>query len=73
MRTRIRLGALALALLGAFTSSSYAQSFEDKYESKLQKEFVKNAAWVLDLDEAKAAAKESNKLIFAYFTRSYSP
>ena len=52
MRTRIRLGALALALLGAFTSSSSAQSFEDKHKEKLQKEFAKNAAWVLDLDEA---------------------
>jgi hypothetical protein len=42
-------------------------------EAKLKEEWVKNAAWTFDYDEARARAKKEGKLIFAYFTRSYSP
>ena len=65
----LRAGAVLLALAAA----AGAQDMEDRFKEKLAKDFVKNAAWVMDFDEAKAKAKETNKPIFAYFTRSYSP
>jgi len=70
-KTRIGL-ATALAL-GLWASSARAQSNEEKLAEKLSKEFATKTAWVMDLDEATKAARESNKLIFAYFSRSYAP
>ena len=69
MRTLLRL---PLALLALATIVS-AQDMESRLAEKLEKDFVKNAAWEMDFDAAKQKAKESGKLIFAYFTRSYSP
>ena len=69
MRTLLRL---PLALLALATIVS-AQDMESRLEEKLAKDFVKNADWVMDFGAAKAKAKESGKLIFAYFTRSYAP
>ena len=43
-----------------------------KRDAKLQSPFLKNADWITDYDKALAAAKESGKPIFGYFTRSYS-
>lgn len=68
-----RMGLAAALALSLWASSARAQSFEERLEEKLSKEFATKTAWVLDLDEATKAAQESNKLIFAYFTRSYSP
>ncbi|MCK5944214.1 MAG: hypothetical protein KAI24_19665 [Planctomycetes bacterium] len=68
-------GALAL---GVLTTDASAQRTYDQdkmkanLEKKLEKDFVSNAPWKLDLAEAKAEAKKSGKLIFAYFTRSYA-
>lgn len=73
MRSLVRVSAASLALALALSSTVQAQSFEDKYKAKLESPFVKNAAWVTDYDEARKQAKEGNKLIFAYFTRSYAP
>lgn len=44
-----------------------------KLEAKLNEKFLKNAEWVTDYDAALAKAKESKKLIFGYFSRSYAP
>jgi hypothetical protein len=70
----IRTAAFALAF---FTAAGHAlaqdqEQMKKNLEKKMESEFLKKAPWVLDFDEAKAAAKKSNKLIFAYFTRSYS-
>ena len=73
MQNRIRLAGLAVALLGALASTSSAQSFQDLYEKKIAKDVFKNAAWELDYDAALAKAKETKKLVFVYFTRSYTP
>jgi hypothetical protein len=43
-----------------------------KRAEKLAKDFLKKADWITDYDQARAAAKKSDKLIFAYFTRSYA-
>jgi len=71
MRT-VRSSVTGLALLLAATAGS-AQSLEEKLEAKLKEPFVANAPWVLDYQEALAKAKQEKKLVFAYFTRSYSP
>lgn len=72
MRT-VRSSVTALALLLAMAATSSAQSLEEKLAEKLKEPFVSNAQWVLDYAEAMKQAKEGNKVIFAYFTRSYSP
>ena len=59
----------AIVLTGALS----AQSLENRYEKKLEKKFITNAAWVKTLDAAKAKAAKEQKLIFGYFTRSYAP
>ena len=68
-----RMGMAAALALCLWASSARAQSNEERLQEKLSKEFATKTAWVMDLDEATKAAKESNKLIFAYFTRSYAP
>jgi len=73
MRSLVRVTAATLALAFALSSTASAQSAEDKLAQKLTKDFVKNAAWVTDYEEARTRAKAENKLIFAYFTRSYAP
>jgi len=67
---------LAAALLAA---PLHAQGGDEqaelraKYEEKIAKEFVSAGGWLLDYDEARAKAAEEGKLLFTYFTRSYSP
>lgn len=41
-------------------------------EEKLNSSFLQNATWITDYDKARAEAKQSKKVIFAYFTRSYA-
>ena len=69
---------LMLTLLAGFgfSTQTLAQdqdSLVAKKEAKLKKAFLKNAKWYTDYDKARAAAKKSNKVLFTYFTRSYSP
>ncbi|MHC4222473.1 MAG: thioredoxin domain-containing protein [Planctomycetota bacterium] len=63
----------AAATLLALAAAAGAQDMEDRFKEKLAKDFVKNAEWVLDYDEAQEKAKETKRPIFAFFTRSYSP
>ncbi len=63
---------MAVALLVLATTAK-AQSLEERLEKKMAKPFIKNAAWVTDHDAARKLAGEQGKLLFAYFTRSYSP
>ena len=60
----------------AIASTAPAQNADDliaKYEAEIGEEWVSHGGWILDLDEALARAKKENKLVFAYFTRSYAP
>lgn len=68
-----RTSVTALALLLALAASSSAQSLEEKLDKKLREPFVSKVPWVLDYAEAMKKAKAEKKIIFAYFTRSYSP
>ena len=69
---------LVLALIGAGSLAvpGHAQSQKAliaKKKAKLQKPFLENAKWFTDYDKALAAATKSQKVLFTYFTRSYSP
>ena len=70
---KTRIGLATVLALGLWASSARAQSNEEKLQEKLSQEFATKTAWVMDLDEATKAAQASNKLIFAYFSRSYAP
>ena len=73
--TSLRSAAIALSLFAA-AGDAMAQNDQEQMkqnlEKKLESEFLKNATWIMDYDEAKAASKKSGKPIFAYFTRSYA-
>jgi len=60
----------AIALLSAV---GLAQDLEANLQAKLARPFAKNAAWVMDYDQALQTSKTSQRLLFAYFTRSYQP
>jgi len=49
------------------------QGLEEKYEEKLAKRFVRFGGWETDYDAARERAKQEDKLLFVYFSRSYSP
>lgn len=70
----LRSAAIALAFLAAAADASAQdqEQLKKNLDKKLESDFLKKSAWFLDYDEAKAAAKKSNRLIFAYFTRSYA-
>jgi len=63
----------ALVVAAAGTAIADDAELQDKYEKKIAKKFVADGGWVLDYDEARQRAKAEDKLIFIYFTRSYSP
>lgn len=65
--------ALTLAVAAAAQEPPSRKALEAGLERKLAKPFVKNAAWIQDFAEAKRKARELQKPIFAYFTRSYAP
>jgi opacity protein-like surface antigen len=70
-------------LAAVLTGSAFSQEVEKqaelqaelqaKYEKKIAKEFISYGNWMLDYDAARAKAKAEGKLLFTYFTRSYSP
>lgn len=71
LKNLIALSLAAPTLIGGLSGQD--QSLQEKYQKKLQKEFVQKISWVQSLKEAQQTAAESNKLIFGYFTRSYAP
>lgn len=69
------LAALLLAVPGtAWAQKEQSQEeLKAKRDKKLADPWLKNADWITDYDKARETAKSSGRLIFAYFTRSYSP
>lgn len=66
--------ATSLALSLALSAALPAQAdLIAKRDAKLASQFLSNADWITDYDEAIAAAKKTGKPVFGYFTRSYSP
>ena len=71
---RLNAATFALPLVLALASAAAAQDgMEEKRDKKLKSEFLSKAAWITDYSKAREESKKSNKPIFAYFTRSYSP
>ena len=75
---RFLASALAGAMLCIAAASAAAQqpSQEDlkkRLDDKLAEPWVKDGGWITDYDAARAEAKKGGKLLFTYFTRSYSP
>jgi len=67
------LAALLGALLPAQNRSEPTQEELTKLRTeKLAKPVFTKAAWLTDYDKARAKAKQENKLLFTYFTRSYA-
>mgnify|MGYP006935311848 CR=1 FL=1 len=74
---------LVPVLAAVFAGSGFAQSADEhaakqaelqaKYDKKIAKEFISYGNWILDYDVARAKAKAEGKLLFTYFSRSYSP
>ncbi len=81
MRFHIQRVVLGLVISGATAGLAVAQADQDerqaalqgKLEKKLASEFMKKADWQTDYDAVRAKAAKSGEVIFAYFTRSYSP
>ncbi len=72
MKTTPRSILAASALLAALSASAFAQDLEAKRDKMLKSPFLAKAAWITDYDKALQESRKSGKLIFAYFTRSYS-
>lgn len=69
---------LVAGLLAFFAQSAQAQmssqeELTKRLNDKLAESWCTDYGWITDYDEARETAKESGKLIFAYFSRSYSP
>ena len=63
-----------LLLVGTATAQAGNQAqLAEQRDKKLASEFMTKATWITDFDAARAAAKESGKPIFGYFTRSHAP
>lgn len=63
---------LGLFLLPLGASAQDPQDLAKKRDEKLAAEWIKKGGWITDYDQALAEAKKSDKIIFAYFTRSYA-
>ncbi|MBI2898795.1 MAG: hypothetical protein HYY17_01280 [Planctomycetes bacterium] len=65
--------AFVLALAGRVLAQPSQEELIKKRDAKLAEEWLKSGGWITDYDKVREEAKKANKLIFAYFTRSYSP
>jgi hypothetical protein len=65
-------GAILTSGLDAQRRQKSQEELKAQREEKLASDFLKKANWITDYDKARAEAKKSKKVIFAYFTRSYS-
>ncbi len=63
----------SLLLAPASAQDDKQAEYQARYEKKLEKEFISYGGWITDYDVARERAKEEGKLIFVYFSRSYSP
>ena len=69
---RLALLGLPLALL-AQSVGAQQDELQKKYQKKITEAWFTKGGWVDDYAAVKARAKKEGKVIFAYFTRSYSP
>ena len=67
------LVSIACAAFAAAPAAQDAAELERRYQHKLEARFLERVEWVTDLELAKQRAQAEDRLIFAYFTRSYAP
>lgn len=75
-RIPLRTAILVIAVfapIAAFAQSGSVGPLQEKYDKKLAEPFVKAVKWATTLEEARTRAREENKPIVGYFTRSYAP
>lgn len=61
-----------LLLTCAISAQSQQEEMQAKYDAKLKKDFMSKVSWEKDFASAKTKAAAENKLLLAYFTRSYA-
>jgi len=76
MKLDKQLGLLLMPVLLApalMAQGPSQEKLKERYDKKIAEDWVEKGGWILDFDKAKAIAKKENKVVFAYFTRSYTP
>lgn len=80
METTVSVRCLSLAALALFLAPTIAlagppsqEQLKKQRTDKLAEPWVSKFPWVTDYAKAKEQAKKDQKMIFAYFSRSYSP
>ena len=69
----MRNSVILLAALAFGAAPALAQTdLEQKRDAKLAEAWFRANDWTNDYDAARKRARESGKLIFAYFSRSYA-
>ena len=70
---RLLLSSLLAALCFALPAAAHdVEALTKKRDAKLAEDWFTSNGWTSDYDQARKKAKESGKVIFAYFTRSYA-
>jgi hypothetical protein len=64
---------LALTVPGLAAQGDDQEKFQENFAEKQKEAWFTGGEWALDLAAAKARAKQENKLILVYFTRTFSP
>ena len=72
IRSSVPLATLALSASLLAQQQKSQEELIQMRDEKLAKPVFKLANWNTDYDAVREEAKKSNKLIFAYFTRSYA-
>lgn len=71
---RAALLALGMTALAPAVAAQRSQDeLKERYEHKLELDFIEYGGWITDYDVARKKAEELGKPIFVYFTRSYAP
>ena len=65
--------ALAAVALTPLLSAQSQDDLKAKYEEKLSHKFIEKGGWLTDYDKAREKAEAEGKVLFVYFSRSYSP
>jgi hypothetical protein len=73
MITRLLITPLLLGLLGVSLAAQADRAEREAYARKLAEPFAKHVPWVAEFEEALRRSRAENKLVLAWFTRSYAP
>ena len=71
-RSTMAVAVISLALASHVLAQKSQEQLARLRDEKMAQAVFQQADWTFDYDKARALAKSSDKLIFAYFTRSYA-